>query len=213
MSEKFNVVSYENNDLQPILKKGKYNTTFGYIKNDKEMKEFNDFEKYFESWRKYFNSNKDGFEKLEVYYYYLRDYSIELLDLVRDDLIKTRKFTNLPTIAEINEVIKKKYIINENSYFEEIKELIKKVIKIRGIYRPIKFSEDFINYAISIKGGYEKICMLSDEQFEYWFYNEFKEKVKEYIKAEIKPFYDYNKCNEMVKCNYNNLEIILKKLG
>ena len=130
-------------------------------------------------------------EQIEIWYSFLKDYSIEDFSIAIQDLIKTEKY--LPSIAHITEQIVKNKTSNVPSAEEEWQEVLKAVRKY-GSYR----EEDALNslkpYTSQIVRyvGYFRICTAGPEE-QTWNkkefiaeYNSLKNKVEENMRLENK---------------------------
>ena len=110
-------------------------------------------------------------EKLEMWYGFLREHSIEDLKRAINDLIKTEK--KMPTIAHINEKITS-YKINNIPKAEDEWQEVLKAVRRYGSYREEEALKSLNDYTAKIVKyiGYYRICTSTQEE-QIWNKKEF----------------------------------------
>lgn len=110
-------------------------------------------------------------EQIEVWYSFLKNYTVEELNMSVKQLISTEKY--LPTIAHIKEQIVKNKTNDIPDAEDEWQEVLNSVSRY-GSYRQQEALESLKPYTAKIVGyiGYQRICMATSEE-QVWNKKEF----------------------------------------
>lgn len=130
-------------------------------------------------------------EQIEVWYSFLKEYSVEQFSKAIQDLIKTEK--NLPSIAHITKAIAKQQTSNLPNAEDEWQEVLK-AVGMFGSYRQdeaLKYLKPYTSQIVRYV-GFTRICMATPDE-QVWNkkefigeYNSLKDKVIENLQIENK---------------------------
>ena len=144
------------------------------------LQEFNSIFKRFVD---YYGTEKLSKEKQEIYFLALKDLSKEEFQTGFIRIVKDRKYTNFPSIAEIR---KYSLWLKEQDVETRIhiaKEKLKAAIKVYGAYQTVGFDDPNIHAVIDSLGGWLQVCTMDMEDLDKFITFEFKKVYKAYLQV------------------------------
>lgn len=127
----------------------------------------NEFEMIFEAMLEYFDPNKKmTMQKVTFYYDNLKDVTTEELYYAQKQLVRTKEIFFFPSVAEILRFVKEYREKKNHKKIEIAKKILLKATSNFGVYQPVCFDDIFLNEAVKLFGGWEKLCSASIEEFD-----------------------------------------------
>ena len=103
-------------------------------------------------------------KKIEYTSILLNEFEPKEIEKACIQVIKTRKYSSFPTLAEIREaVLESKEFTKE---IEKYKKIIKKAVLFKGSGSKFTFEKRLINMAVENIGGWKKLCLLTEDELE-----------------------------------------------
>ncbi|MDD4456447.1 MAG: DUF6475 domain-containing protein [Syntrophotalea acetylenica] len=99
----------------------------------------------------------------------LRDYTLQQVEAAALQILRNRKFTKLPTVADFIE-----YIDGDTAAVAEIQSItVCRAIAEIGSYRSVQFPDKTTQAVIESMGGWPQVCRSLKQDNESWFRKEF----------------------------------------
>lgn len=147
-----------------------------------------DFNRVFKLYLDYFPTAEMSKEKINIYYVALSKSGLKAEDLANAfySMVQNRVYKNFPQVAEILQYAKG---TNENMLNNRIviaRELLKKFIAKFGGYKSVQFEDLGIHAVIDSLGGWQKLCQLSQSEFNKFLTFEFPKIYRAYVETPYK---------------------------
>ena len=132
----------------------------------------------------YCNKSKPADIVLDMYYEGLRDFTIEQVQQAVTSAVKARKYTNVPQIGELREIVEGKASDKALLAFEKVRNAIAQ----HGSYTTVIFDDPIITAIIEGVqadgvSGWQGLCMMDLEKLGWWG----KDFVKHYVVLSENP--------------------------
>ena len=143
-----------------------------FLKNTKKrlgiiLNKKNEFEMIFEAMLEYFDPNKKmTIKKVTFYYDNLKGVTAEELYYAQKQLVRTKEIFFFPSVAEILKFVKEYRKKKNRKKIETAKKILLKTTSNFGVYQPVYFDDVFLNEAVKLFGGWEKLCSANIEEFD-----------------------------------------------
>ena len=143
-----------------------------FLKNTKKrlgiiLNKKNEFEMIFEAMLEYFDPNKKmTMKKVTFYYDNLKGVTAEELYYAQKQLVRTKEIFFFPSVAEILKYVKEYRKKKNRKKIETAKKILLKTTSNFGVYQPVCFDDVFLNEAVKLFGGWEKLCSANIEEFD-----------------------------------------------
>lgn len=121
----------------------------------------------FEAMLEYFDPNKKmTMKKVTFYYDNLKGVTAEELYYAQKQLVRTKEIFFFPSVAEILKFVKEYRKKKNHKKIETAKKILLKTTSNFGVYQPVYFDDVFLNEAVKLFGGWEKLCSANIEEFD-----------------------------------------------
>lgn len=165
-----------------------------------------EFNAVFQPFLDYFPTGEMTKEKINIYFLALSHLTAEQLNNAFINMVRNRVYKSFPQVAEI---IQYALGTTENTLNARIvlaKEMLKKSIVKYGAYGSVQFEDLGIHAVIDSLGGWQKLCLMSESEFQKFITFEFQKVYKAFIEIPYKVskyyigLFDQN--NKTVNINY-----------
>lgn len=165
-----------------------------------------EFNTAFHPFLDYFPTGEMTKEKNNIYYLALSHLSTEQLTHAFINMIKNRVYKNFPQVAEIIQYALGTTENTLNSRIVIAKEVLKKAIVKYGAYGSVQFEDLGIHAVIDSLGGWQKLCLMSESEFQKFMTFEFQKVYKAFIEFPYKVSTHYigyfDQQNKSININY-----------